>query len=85
MDILDPLCCLGSSACAGSGEEDRLRQVPHRQTSGESVDRVRRGEQKMPKAAGDDRLTGTRYDWLRHPARLEPKDRKEFAQLRNSG
>ena len=37
------------------------------------------------KAAGDDRLTGTRYDWLRHPARREPKDRKEFAQLRNSG
>jgi len=33
-------------------------------------------------AAGDDRLTGTRYDWLRHPAR---KDRKEFTQLRNSG
>jgi transposase len=52
---------------------------------GEAVDRVRRGEQKTLKAAGDDRLTGTRYDWLRHPARMEPKDRKEFAQLRNSG
>jgi transposase len=52
---------------------------------GEAVDRVRRGEQKILKAAGDDRLTGTRYDWLRNPARMEPKDRKEFAQLRNSG
>jgi len=52
---------------------------------GEAVDRVRRGEQKILKAAGDDRLTGTRYDWLRHPAGMEPKDRKEFTQLRNSG
>ena len=46
---------------------------------------MRRGEQKTLKAAGDDRLTGTRYVWLRHPARMEPKDRKDFAQLRKSG
>ena len=52
---------------------------------GEAVDRVRRKEHKALKAAGDDRLTGTRYDWLRHPAAMEPQDRKEFAQLRNSG
>ena len=52
---------------------------------GEAVDRVRRGEQKTLKAAGDDRLTGTRYDWLRHPAGMEAKDRREFALLRNSG
>jgi transposase len=52
---------------------------------GEAMDRVRRGEQKILKAAGDDRLTGTRYDWRRKPAGREPKDRKEFAQLRNSG
>jgi hypothetical protein len=32
-------------------------------------------------------LVGTRYDWLRHPARMEPKDpedRKQFAALRDS-
>jgi hypothetical protein len=52
---------------------------------GEAVDRVRRREQKTLKAAGDDRLTGTRYDWLRHPVAMEPKDRREFAVLRNSG
>ena len=28
---------------------------------------MRRKEQKILKAAGDDRLTGTRYDWLRNP------------------
>ena len=50
----------------------------------EAVDRVRRREHKQLKAAGDDRLAGTRYDWLRHPARMEPEDRKQFAALRNS-
>jgi len=29
-------------------------------------------------------LAGTRYDWLRHPARMELKDRKEFTEPRNS-
>ncbi len=51
---------------------------------GEAVDRVRRQENKTLRAAGDDRLAGTRYDWLRNPAAMEPKDRKEFAALRNS-
>ena len=30
-------------------------------------------------------LTGTRYDWLRNPAAMEPADRKAFAELRQSG
>jgi transposase len=51
---------------------------------GEAVDRVRRRENKTLRAAGDDRLTGTRYDWLRHPAAMEAKDRQEFATLRDS-
>lgn len=48
------------------------------------MDQVRRREHKTLRAAGDDRLTGTRYDWLRHLAAMEPKDWKEFAALRNS-
>jgi transposase len=51
---------------------------------GDAVDKVRRKENKTLKAAGDDRLAGTRYDWLRNPAAMEPKERKEFAGLRNS-
>jgi len=50
----------------------------------EAVDAIRRRENKQLKARGDDRLTGTRYDWLRHPASMEPADQKEFAALRNS-
>jgi transposase len=52
---------------------------------GDAVDQVRRKENRILKAAGDDRLQGTRYDWLRNPVAMEPKDRKEFAELRNSG
>jgi transposase len=51
---------------------------------GQAVDKVRRKENKTLKAAGDDGLAGTRYDWLRNPAKMEPKDRKEFSELRNS-
>src|SRR5262249_46807089 len=79
------LCRPSSRACAGSGSEDCLRQIHIAKHLGEGVDRVRRGEHKTLKAAGDDRLTGTRYDWLRHPAAMEAKDRRGFALLRNSG
>jgi len=52
---------------------------------GEAVDQVRRKESKRLKAGGDDRLTGTRYDWLRSRAAMEPRDRREFDALRRSG
>ena len=50
----------------------------------EAVDQVRRRENKQLKAAGDDRLAGTRYDWLRHPARMEAEHRRQFKELRDS-
>lgn len=52
---------------------------------GKAVDQVRRKENKVLRAAGDDTLAGTRYDWLKHPARMEPADRKAFKELRDSG
>ena len=51
---------------------------------GEAVDRVRRREHKALKAEGDERLTGTKYDWLRNPVSMEGKQRREFAELRRS-
>lgn len=50
-----------------------------------AVDEVRRKENKVLRAAGDDRLKGTRYDWLKNPTKMEAKDRKEFGELRKSG
>lgn len=51
---------------------------------GEAVDRVRRREHKALKAEGDDRLTGTKYQWLRNPTSLQDVQRREFAQLVDS-
>lgn len=51
---------------------------------GEGLERVRRGENEILRAGGDDRLAGTHYDWLRHAAATEPKDRRESAELRQS-
>jgi transposase len=51
---------------------------------GEAVDRVRRREHKELKAEGDERLTGTKYDWLRNPATMDAEQRREFASLRQS-
>ncbi len=52
---------------------------------GEAVDQVRRKETKTLKAAGDETLTGTRYDWLRNRAAMEPRERRQFDALRRSG
>jgi transposase len=48
------------------------------------VDRVRRREHKVLKAEGDQRLTGTKYDWLRNPATMDAEQKREFAFLRQS-
>jgi transposase len=48
---------------------------------GEAVDKVRRREHKLLKAEGDDRLTGTKYDWLRNPGSMEKQQRREFDEL----
>lgn len=39
----------------------------------EAVDQMRRGERITLKAAGDDRLSGTRYDWLLSRAAMDPR------------
>jgi transposase len=50
----------------------------------QAVDDVRRKENKELRAQGDERLVGTRYDWLHNPTTMDPKDRREFAALRDS-
>jgi len=51
---------------------------------GQAVDQVRRKENKALQAQGDQRLKGTRYDWLINPANRDPMDRRAFNALRNS-
>jgi transposase len=51
---------------------------------GEAVDRVRRAENKMLQAEGDDRLVGTKYSWLRNADNHTVDQWRDFADLRNS-
>src|ERR1700722_1011934 len=84
MDMWDPyIASVREHLPAADGKIvfDKFHVAKH---LGDAVDKVRRKENKTLRAAGDDRLAGTRYDWLRNPASMEPKDRKEFAELRNS-
>jgi hypothetical protein len=46
--------------------------VTHRH---EAIDHVRRGEHRALKREGDERLTGSKYLWLRRPADLPPEQR----------
>jgi transposase len=84
MDMWDPYINWCGCTCRTPNRKivfDKFHMAKH---LGEAVDRVRRREHKTLRAAGDDRLAGTRYNWLRHPAAMEPRDRKEFAELRTA-
>ena len=49
-----------------------------------AVDQVRRAENKLLRASGDERLSGTKYAWLRHPANFTEDAWREFRALRES-
>lgn len=51
---------------------------------GEAVDRVRRRESKILRSSGDQRLSGTRFLWLRNLDNIRTADKQRFAKLRRS-
>ena len=50
----------------------------------DGVDKVRRKENKELRAAGDDRLVGSKYHWLRNPANFNSLQWYHFRALRRS-
>ena len=50
----------------------------------EAVDTVRRQENQKLRKEGDDRLVGTRYDWLINPEKMSAEKRLSFSELRDS-
>jgi transposase len=52
--------------------------------AGEAVDQVRRQENKELTAEGDDRLKGTRYDWLRNPLHETAEQKSAAEKMRSS-
>jgi len=57
---------------------DKFHVVKHLH---EAVDHVRRGEHRTLKRAGDERLTGSKYLWLRRPENLSDEQRAAFRAL----
>ena len=60
---------------------DKFHIVQH---AGDAVDKVRRRENKELRAEGDDRLVGTRYDWLTRPENQKQDQRARFRELKNT-
>lgn len=60
---------------------DKFHVVKH---LSEAVDKVRRRENRALRDAGDDRLVGTRYQWLRNPANFNAHQWYDFRRLRLS-
>ena len=58
---------------------DKFHIVKH---LNEGVDKVRRQEHKQLRAEGDERLTGTKYDWLRNRENFDPDAWREFQALK---
>jgi transposase len=82
LDMWDPYLASLKQHLPGAEEKavfDKFHVAKH---LGEAVDKVRRREHKVLKAEGDERLTGTKYDWLRNPGSMDDQQRREFAELR---
>src|SRR5262249_19426041 len=60
---------------------DKFHVVKHLH---EAVDQVRRGEHRALKRAGDERLTGSKYLWLRRPEDLSDQQRATFRALQRA-
>jgi transposase len=84
MDMWDPYIASVRAHVADAGEKIVFDKFHVAQHLGHAVDDVRRKENKALQAKGDKQLVGTRYDWLRNPATMDPKDRRAFATLRDS-
>jgi len=50
----------------------------------DAVDKVRRQENKQLRKQGDDRLVGTKYDWLRNRENFQDDEWQTFQSLRHS-
>jgi len=51
---------------------------------GDAVDSVRRAENKALRAEGDERLTGSKYQWLRNTDNFTDQQWRDFRELRKS-
>jgi transposase len=84
MDMWDPYIASTRAHVKDADEKivfDKFHIAKH---LSEAVDRVRRQENKELRSEGDDRLVGTKYDWLRHPVHFATDAWQRFKALRES-
>ena len=82
MDMWDPFEKSIRAHVPGADEKivyDKFHIVQH---LNEGVDKVRRQEHQALQAAGDERLKGTKYDWLRNSHNFDRESWREFQVLK---
>jgi len=84
MDMWDPYVASVRAHVADADGKIVFDKFHVAQHLGQAVDEVRRKENKALRAEGDQRLVGTRYDWLRNPVTMDAEDWRAFAALRRS-
>lgn len=84
MDMWGPYISSVSTHVPGAENKivfDPFHVVQH---ATDAVDKVRRAEHRVLRAAGDDSLTGTRYLWLYGAERVPERRREAFEELRGA-
>jgi len=84
MDMWDPYAASPRVHLAGAESKIVYDKFHIAQHLAKAFDQVRRAENKRPRAAGDERLNGTKYQWLTHPARFLRAAWREFGALRGA-
>jgi transposase len=82
MDLWEPY--FNSTMAYVPEARDKIVHDPYHlgQMLSQAVDQVRKTEHRVLAAAGDDRLTGTKYVWLYGWENLPPQHQERFDQLR---
>jgi transposase len=85
MDMWQPYfdtLCASVTDAASKIVFDRFHIVAH---MNKALDLVRRAENRKLLSAGDDRLVGTKYDFLKGAERIDEDTRQWFVRMKNAG
>ena len=82
MDMWDPYVAATRACVPGADTKIVFDKFHVLRTVNEAVDKVRRQEHKVLKAAGDERLTGTKHLWLANEENVPECRRQEFEAIK---
>jgi len=82
MDMHDPFINVAAVALPNWEETLCFDRFHVAQLFGRAVDEVRRAENKVLIAAGDDSLKKTKFHWLKSPSKMSKRMKREFKALR---